>query len=152
MILLSSLSLSFSLSLSCNIELISIISPPTDDTPNVLKLMEMKGTDGLNVVQRIAASNNVIFGMHLLHDENGRKVDLIKNNNRQDGAEGITLAIIKEWLRDGPEHTRTYDHLMECLRESGLGALADDIAKRTTGGGKSVYIHTSTVLPQVSCT
>ena len=114
--------------------------------------MEMKGTDGLNVVQRIAASNNVIFGMHLLHDENGRKVDLIKNNNRQDGAEGITLAIIKEWLRDGPEHTRTYDHLMECLRESGLGALADDIAKRTTGGGKSVYIHTSTVLPQVSCT
>ena len=115
----------------------------------------MKGTDGnsLNVIQKIAAGDYETFGMCLLQDENGEKVNLIKKNNRQERAEGITRALLQEWLRDGPEHTRTYDHLMECLRESGLGALADDIAKRTTGGGKSVHsIYPGTVLPQVSCT
>ena len=104
----------------------------------------MSGTDGVNVIQRIAAGDYAAFGMCLLQDENGVKVDLITKNNRQEGAEGIARAILREWLRGGPEHTRTYDHLMECLRESGLGAVADDIAKRTTGGGKpvhSIYTH-----------
>ena len=91
----------------------------------------MKRVDGsnLNIIQKIAAGNYEIFGMCLLKDRNGEKVDLIKKNNRQEGAEGITQAILKKWLRDGLEHTRTYDHLMECLRESGLGSLADDIAR-----------------------
>ena len=115
----------------------------------------MKGTDGnnLNVFQKIAAGDYETFGMCLLQDENGVRVDLIKKSNIQEGAKGITRALLKEWLTDGPEHTRTYDHLIECLRESGLGALANDIAKRTTGGGKSVHsIHPGTVLLQVSCT
>ena len=113
----------------------------------------MKGTDGLNVIQTIAAGDYETFGMCLLQDENGVKVNLIKKNNRQEEAEGITQGILKEWLTGGPEHTRTYDHLIRCLRESGLGVLADDIAKRTSGGGKSVHsIHPGTVLPQVSCT
>ena len=114
----------------------------------------MKRADGLNVIQKIAAGDYKTFGMCLLQDENGVKVNHIKKNNIQEGAEGITQAILKEWLTGGPELrlTRTYDHLMECLRESGLGGLADDIAKRTSGGGKSVHsIHPGTVLPQVSC-
>ena len=93
----------------------------------------MSGTDGMNVIQKIATSDYETFGMRLLQDENGVKVDLIKKNNRQEAAEGITRAILREWLNDGPKHTRTYDHLMECLRKSGLGALADDIAEWTTG-------------------
>ena len=88
----------------------------------------MSGTDGLNVIQKIAAGDYKTFGMRLLQDENGMKVNLIEKNNRQEGAEGITRALLNEWLRDGPEHTRTYDHLIDCLKESGLGALADDIA------------------------
>ena len=106
----------------------------------------MSGKDGVNVIQRIAAGDYATFGMCLLQDENGVKVDLIKKNNRQEGAEGITGAILREWLRNSPEHTRTYDHLMECLRESGLGALADDIANRTTGGGMVVHSMHTTLL------
>ena len=117
------------------------IHAPADDTPTLLKLTEMKGTDGLNVIQKIAAGDYEKFGILLLQDENGVKVKLIKKNHTQEGAEGITRAILQEWLRDGPEHTRTYDHLMKYLRESGLGVLADDIAKRTTGGGKPTYTH-----------
>ena len=115
----------------------------------------MKGTDGnnLNVFQKIAAGDYETFGMCLLQDENGVRVDLIKKSNIQEGAKGITRALLKEWLTDGPEHTHTYDHLVECLRESGLGTLANDIAKRTTGGGNSVHnIHPGTILLQVSCT
>ena len=88
---------------------------------------------GLNVIQRIAAGDWETFGMCLLQDENGVKVDLIKKNNRQDGPEGITQAILKEWLIDGPERTCTYGHLIRCLRESELVALADDIATKTRG-------------------
>ena len=110
----------------------------------------IRGTDGYNIIQKISLGDYETFGMCLLQDENGVKVDLIKESTKQEGAKGITRAILKEWLRDGPEHTRTYDHLMECLRESGLGAIADDIAKRTTKGGKAVHcILYITVLPQV---
>ena len=98
----------------------------------------------MNVIQRIAAGDYATFGMCLLQDENGAKVSLITKNNRQEGAEGITRALLGEWLKDGAKHTRTYDHLLECLRESGLGALADHIAKKTTKGGKPVHsTHTA---------
>ena len=91
----------------------------------------MKGEDGnnLNVIQKIASGDYETFGMCLLKDRNEEKVDLIKKNHIQEGAEGITRAILKEWLRNCPEHTRTYDHLMECLRKTRLGSLADDIAR-----------------------
>ena len=91
----------------------------------------MKGEDGsnLNVIQKIASGDYETFGMCLLKDGNGAKVDLIKKNHIQEGAEGITRAILKEWLRDCPEHTHTYENLMECLRKTGLGSLADDIAR-----------------------
>ena len=99
----------------------------------------MKGMNGsnLNIIQVIAAGSYETFGMHLLQDRNGVKVDLIKKTHIQEGAESITWAILKEWLSNGAEETRTYVHLIECLRESGLRALADDIAK-ITGGGKPV--------------
>ena len=96
----------------------------------------MKASDGRNVIQKIAAGDYETFGMYLLQDENGGKVDLIKENNKQKRAEGITEAILKEWLNNGPKHTRTYGHLIECLRESDLRALADVIAKKSTRVGK----------------
>ena len=85
----------------------------------------MSGMDGMNVIQKIATGDYETFGIHLLQDENGKKVDLIKRNNRHEAAEGITRAILREWLNNGPK--LSYDHLMECLRKSGLGPLADDI-------------------------
>ena len=99
--------------------------------------MEMKGTDGKNlkVIPRIAASNYMMFGMRLLQDENGDQVELVKRDHRQDGTESVTQAIIKKWLTSGAAPTRTYQHLIECLRQSELGALAEDIANTTAGEG-----------------
>ena len=95
-------------------------------TPTLLDLMAMKGADGepLRVIQTIAAGNYKMFGMYLLQDKNGTMVDLIEKDHIIRGAVSVTQAILQKWLTsDAP--TRTYQHLIECLRQSELGALAE---------------------------
>ena len=101
-------------------------------TPTLLKLISMKRADGkpLRVIETIAAGNYKMFGMCLLQDDNGTTVDLLKKNKIHDGAESVTQAILQKWLTsDAP--TRTYQHLIECLRQSELGSLAELIANTT---------------------
>ena len=89
----------------------------------------MTGADGkpLRVIETIAAGNYQKFGMFLLQDMNGVTVDLIEKDHISKGAENVTKEILKQWLTsDAP--TRTYQHLIECLRQSELGALAELIA------------------------
>ena len=106
--------------------------------PTVLKILAMKGTDGrpLKIIETIAASDYKKFGMFLLQDENGAAVDILKKNHISEGAEAITQSIIKKWLTSGAP-THTYQHLIECLRQSELGALAEEIAANTTGMSSS---------------
>lgn len=90
----------------------------------------MKGPNGsdLKVIKNIAAGDYELFGMLLLHDDNGVTVGLFRKNHIYEGAESITKAIIKEWLtRGSPTAPCTYKHLIECLRRSDLGELADSI-------------------------
>ena len=112
-----------------------------DDSPTILQLMTMKGADGntLRIIERIAAGDYLTFGMYLLQDENGDQVELVNKNHRQDGTESVTQAIIKKWLTSGAAPTCTYQHLIECLRQSELGALAEDIANTTAGEGMSKH-------------
>ena len=94
----------------------------------------MKGADGkpLRVIETIAAGNYQKFGMFLVQDMNGVTIDLIEKNNISKGAESVTKEILKQWLTsDAP--TRTYQHLIECLRQSELGALAEQLIANTTG-------------------
>ena len=109
------------------------------DEPTLLNLMKMKGADGnpLGIIPRIAAGDYMTFGMCLLQDKNGDQVKLIKRDHRHDGTDSITQAIIQKWLTSGAAPTRTYQHLIECLRQSELGALAEDIANTTAGEGMS---------------
>ena len=104
--------------------------------PTLLDLMAMKGADGkpLRVIETIAAGNYRMFGMFLLQDKNGAMVALLKKNYIHDGAECVTEAILQKWLTSDAD-TRTYQHLIECLRQSELGALAELIANTTVGEG-----------------
>ena len=98
----------------------------------------MKGADGkpLKLVQKIASHDYTTFGMCLLQDENGEEFALLKRHHIHNGAESVTEAILQKWLTsDAP--TRTYQHLIECLRQSELGALAELIANTTLVQGKS---------------
>ena len=88
----------------------------------------MKGADGkpLKIVQTIAAHDYTTFGMCLLQDENGEEVALIEKDHIIRGAASVTEAILQKWLTsDAP--TRTYQHLIECLRQSELDALAEQL-------------------------
>ena len=87
----------------------------------------MKGAGGnLKIIETVAAGDYMMFGMLLLQDENGDGVDLIKQNHIHDGAVAITQAILKKWLKSG-DPTCTFKHLIKCLEQSELGALADKI-------------------------
>ena len=112
----------------------STCTDPTGDTPTLLEIMTMKAADGrpLKIVETIAASDYKKFGMFLLQDENGAAVDILKKNHISEGAEAITQSIITKWLTSGAP-TYSYQHLIECLRQSELGALAEEIATNTTG-------------------
>ena len=120
----------------CSNEPVFDMDKPVLEKPTVLKLKRMKGADSepLKIIQKIAAHDYTTFGMCLLQDENGEEVDLLKKNHIHDGLESVTEAIIKKWLTsDAP--TRTYQHLIECLRQSELGALAELIEKTMVGQG-----------------
>ena len=109
---------------------------PTGDTRTLtlLKILTMKGTDGrpLEIVETIAANDYKKFGMLLLQDENGAAVDILERNHISEGVEAVTQSILKKWLTSGAP-TCSYQHLIECLRNSKMGALAEKIATSTTG-------------------
>ena len=95
----------------------------TDSTPTLLYLEEMRfNGKPLKIIQRIAAQDYIEFGMHLLQDENGEGVRVIERNHKD--VKQVVRAIIVKWLASS-EAPCTYQHLIECLRLSELGALAD---------------------------
>ena len=96
----------------------------------------MKGADGKNleIVKTIAAHDYTKFGMYLLQDENKVEVALLKKNHIHDGAESVTGAILQKWLTSDTT-PRTYQHLIKCLRQSELGALARIIEETTVEQG-----------------
>ena len=101
----------------------------TDATPTLLKLKMVTGADGkpLKIIDKVSGGDYVTFGMCLLQDENGEQVQLLKKDHINEGAKDITEAILQKWLTSGAP-TRTYQHLIECFRQSELGALAEQIA------------------------
>ena len=122
-------------------------------TLTILELIDMEGADGKNlrIIPRIAAGDYMTFGMRLLQDKNGDHVELIKRDHRQDGTESVVQAIIRKWLANGAAPTQ---HLIECLRKSGLGALAEDIDSAIACEGicdNTIIIITLTLTIQI-CT
>ena len=114
----------------------------------LMALHNMTKTDGqtdgkpVEIIQRIAAGNYQVFGMYLLNDENMTKVKVIKKNHVHEGAEAITQAIMQKWLEvsDPSTSPHTYEHLIECLERSGLGALAEDIVDALGGITHTSYV------------
>ena len=110
----------------------------------------MKSADGkpLKMIQKIAAGDYMTFGMLLLQDDNGEEVTVIKRDHIHDGAESVTQAILIKWLTSGAP-TCTYQHLIACLRQTELGALADNIAEMA--GMPTIHVHVSTGLHTSLC-
>ena len=95
------------------------------DKPSIYDFPKIKGNDGLNVFDTIGANNFMTFGMLLLKDKNGKKVDHIEKKHRADGASSIVRGIINDWLGKGTG--QTYQHIIDCLKEAGMGAFAAEM-------------------------
>ena len=112
--------------------------PAGDDKPTLLKLMRMKKQDGSNLkfIETVAGNccNIGLFGMSLLSDDNGLEVAVLEADYAHKGTEAFVKAIVTKWLTQrSPAAPCTYEHLTQCLREAGLGALADDLAVAVGG-------------------
>ena len=70
-----------------------------------------------------------MFGIYLLEDPNGRRVQAIRQQCLGD-CEKINRAILMEWLRGGEKgRPVTWAVLCEALRNTGLVTLADEIVR-----------------------
>ena len=110
------------------------------DLPEVLKLQKIRGADGLNVFDTVGANDYKTFGMLLLEDNNGQKVNLIERKHRDDGASAIVRGIFEAWIKEGTG--QTYQHVIDCLKEAGMGAFA---AKMQAMAGKEKGIPARTL-------
>ena len=69
------------------------------------------------------------FGIQLLHDPNGVRVEAIEHN-WHGNCEKINTAIIMRWLRGGEEgRPVTWAVLREALKKAGLVTLAEEVSE-----------------------
>ena len=89
--------------------------------------------------------------MHLLKDKDSQMVDLIVKENKASGIVSTVEGIFKRWLREGAEPTPTYQHLIACLKEAGMGAFA---ARMQAMAGKEKGMGTAanvTIIDMTRC-
>ena len=92
----------------------------------MLKLLnfQVKGENYLDIPQLIG-TKYFKFGIQLLNDETGEKVDSIVSRYRGEAQE-INLNILKLWIR-GEGKPPDWDNLIEALKAIGLVTLASDM-------------------------
>lgn len=96
-----------------------------DDRPDLKKLLKLPHKSGsINVIERIG-TDYYTFGIQLLNDGSGAKVDAIVTECREN-AEKINLEILKLWIK-GRGEPLSWNSLIRVLRVIGLKTLAGDI-------------------------
>ena len=81
----------------------------------------------LKVPQEVGA-HYTMFGVLLLNDTKGSRVDAIENMYCRDGKR-ICCKILQEWLEGKGLQPVTWETLIKTLRDTGLSSLADQTAK-----------------------
>jgi len=68
-----------------------------------------------------------IFGILLLNDEHGERVEAIIEEKARANCKEINLAILKKWLHGEGEQPATWRTLVQVLKDSDLSVLAEEI-------------------------
>ena len=101
--------------------------PLTGDQPTLMELIRFRGRERrINIPQQIG-TDFMKFGILLLEDENGARIQSIVHKFRDD-PEQITMNVLQEWIAGRGKLPVSWDTLIEVLRDIDLGTLADDIA------------------------
>ena len=92
-----------------------------------MELIRFRGRERrINVPQQIG-TNFMKFGILLLEDENGTRIQSIIDEYRGN-PEQITMKVMQEWIAGQGKPPISWDTLIEVLRDIDLGTLADNIA------------------------
>ncbi len=70
-----------------------------------------------------------MFGIFLLEDENGSRVEALVHQHRED-SQAINMAILQEWLQGKGRQPVTWQTLVDVLGDCDLNTLAEDISVR----------------------
>ena len=104
---------------------IHILSTESDDKPTLPRLLNFPGKSGeINIPERIGTQYKT-FGIFLLNDDNGAKVEAIAKEEGE--SIQISIKIMSKWLQGEGMQPPTWSTIIEALKMSNLGALAEDI-------------------------
>ena len=107
-----------------------ILSTGSDHKPTLPLLLRFPGKSGeINIVERIGTTNKT-FGIFLLNDEIGVKVESIAEEKSK--VVDMTLKILSQWLKGEGIQPPTWSTLIQVLRQSNLLVLANEIASVIT--------------------
>ena len=100
-----------------------------DEAPTMLQLIQLERKDGGNPVRIKENIGDKIydFGIFLLNDESGIKMETIKENSFY-RHKGVIDNVFTEWIYEkDPRSPVTWKVLIDNLRKVKLNALADEI-------------------------
>lgn len=100
---------------------------PTE-RPTLVKLLKFPIEDGgshIDIIEKVSTKYNK-FGVFLLEDETGSKVDTIESHYRED-PERINHEIFRRWLSGQGKQPVTWKTLIKVLHDSRLSYIADAI-------------------------
>ena len=89
------------------------------------QLLNFPGKSGeINIPEKIG-TNYTTLGIFLLNDDNGAKVETIAKEKGE--SIHISIKILSKWLQGEGMQPPTWSTLIEALKMSNLGVLAEDI-------------------------
>ena len=101
--------------------------PLTGDQPTLMELIRFRGRERrINIPQQMG-TNFMKFGILLLEDKNGARIQSIIHECRGNPEE-ISMKVLQEWIAGRGKLPVSWDTLIKVLRDIDLGTLADDIA------------------------
>ena len=107
-----------------------ILSTGSDHKPTLPLLLRFPGKSvEINIVEGIGTTYRT-FGIFLLNDESGVKVDSIAKEESE--VVDLSLKILSKWLQGEGIQPPTWSTLIQVLRQSKLAVLADEIASVIT--------------------
>ena len=99
---------------------------PAGDKPVLPKLLKFPGRRGkINIPEQIG-TNYRTFGIFLLKDDNGTIISGIERA-KMHAADEINEAILERWIGGKGKGPFTWDTLVQCLRDTELNTLANEI-------------------------
>ena len=105
---------------------IHILSTESDYKPTLPQLLNFPGkSGGINIPEKIGVHYKT-FGIFLLKDNNGAKIDTIAKEEGE--LIHISLKILSRWLQGEGTQPPMWSTMIEVLKMSNLGVLAEEIS------------------------